>query len=188
VTTALSENAISKPTPRLAELFTVFFHAGLIGFGGVMPIARRLIVEEKKWLDNAAFTDLLGPSQFLPGAMVVNLAIAVGTRFGGTMGAIVAVLGLLSAPTIIVLALAALYGRIHDNPQVEGLLAGLAAAATGLFIATALKMARPLHGKRVGIFIAAATFAAMALLKLPLFATILIMTPISMILQRRFGP
>ena len=62
------------PSVSLAALFAGFFRIGMIGFGGVLPWARRMLVEQRKWLTAQEFTDLLALCQFLPGPNVVNLA------------------------------------------------------------------------------------------------------------------
>ena len=97
-------------------LFTGFFQAGIIGFGGVLPVARRLIVDERKWLTQAAFNDLLSLCQFMPGANIVNFAFAFGARHRGLSGAAAAVLGLLGAPVCIVMTLGAVYARYGQLP------------------------------------------------------------------------
>jgi Chromate transporter len=55
------------PSPTLPRLFLGFLSVGICGFGGVLPWARRMVVEQKRWLTAAEFTDMLGLCQFLPG-------------------------------------------------------------------------------------------------------------------------
>ncbi|EGO94170.1 chromate transporter, partial [Acidiphilium sp. PM] len=105
-----------SPRPGLAELFAGFFAAGLSGFGGVLPFARRIMVERRGWLTGAEFADLFSLCQFLPGPNVVNLAAAFGARQRGPKGAVVAIAGLLAAPVVIVIALGAVYERIGGIP------------------------------------------------------------------------
>jgi len=124
-------------------LFGGFFQAGIIGFGGVLPFARRLMVEKWGWLTAEEFNDLFSLCQFMPGANIVNMSFAFGARHQGVSGAAAAVAGLLAAPMAIVLVLGALYGRFGGIPVVQHGLAGLAAAACGLVAATAVKIAWP---------------------------------------------
>lgn len=180
-----SGEAAARPEPGLGELFLGFFGAGMMGFGGVLPWARRMIVEQRRWLTGPEFTDLLALCQFLPGPNVVNLAVAVGARFRGAAGAAVAVLALLAAPVCIVVGLGAIYLRHRDVPVVRDAFDGLAAAASGLVLATACKIAWPLRARTAGVAVAAATFAAVALLRLPLLPTMLALVPFSVWLMRR---
>ena len=103
-----SEPAVSVTT---SELFVGFLKVGLSGFGGVMPFARRMLVEERRWLTEHEFTEVLSLSQFLPGPNIINVSIIVGSRFAGPAGSFAASLGLMLMPFLIVLALAALYAR-----------------------------------------------------------------------------
>lgn len=172
--------------PTIAELFAGFLHLGLIGFGGVLPMARRMVVEKRRWLTEAEFIDLLGLCQFLPGGNIINLSVAVGLRFRGVAGAVASLLGLIAAPSAIVILLGVVYDRFKDDPRVEHLFAGLAAAAAGLLVAMAVKIALPLRRKPVGIFIATLCFIAIALLRLPLLPTMVVLASLSMLLTWKF--
>jgi chromate transporter len=155
-----------------ADLFLGFLGIGLSGFGGVMPWARRMVVERRRWLDAASFNDLLALCQFLPGPNVINLSVALGARFAGWRGALAAFSGLMLAPMAIVIALGALYARFGDLALVQHLFRGLAAGASGLIIATAAKIAWPLRRKPAAIAIAALVLFAAAWLRLPLVAVL----------------
>ncbi len=169
----------SGTIPTRGELFGGFLKVGLQGFGGVLPFARRTVVEQRRWLDEGDFVEVLSLSQFLPGPNIVNVAVIVGNRFRGPLGALVAVLGLLLMPFVIVLALAALYAQWSGLPAVRGAAYGVTSAATGLIIATGLKMASPI--RRVGwqVVAAAATFGAIGVARLPLLATLAVIVPVS---------
>jgi len=143
--------AVEKLSHR--ALFGGFFQAGIIGFGGVLPFARRLMVEKWGWLTAEEFNDLFSLCQFMPGANIVNMAFAFGARHQGVSGAAAAVTGLLAAPMAIVLVLGALYGRFGGIAVVQHGLAGLAAAACGLVAATAVKIAWPVVRKKEVLFL-----------------------------------
>jgi chromate transporter len=178
----------ARPSPGLGELFAGFLGVGLMGFGGVLPLARRMIVEQRKWLTGAEFTDLLALCQFLPGGNIINLSVAIGLRFRGIPGAVTALVALLAAPTTVAIALAAIYGRYQDDPIVRGLFTGLAAAAAGLVLAVAAKIARPLWGRPYAIGVALIVFVMIAVLRLPLLWTMLVMAPVSVFVAwRRAG-
>lgn len=111
--------------PGNAELFLGFLWLGLIGFGGVLPMARSMLVERRRWLSSEQFTELLGLCQFLPGGNVINLSVAVGMEFRGLRGALCALLGLISAPTAIVVGLGVVYARFQNDPHVQHVFAWL---------------------------------------------------------------
>jgi chromate transporter len=139
-----TDEAIGTARPTVAELFLGFLSIALSGFGGVLPWAHRTIVERRRWLEPEEFTDLLSLAQFLPGANVVNLAVAIGARFRGAPGALAALAGLLGAPVAIAHVLGLLYDRFGDVPVVAGAVGGVPAAAAGLVVAIAAKLAVPL--------------------------------------------
>jgi chromate transporter len=183
-----SESAVpARSAPGLGAIFAGFLGVGLIGFGGVLPLARCMIVEQRKWLTAAEFTDLLALCQFLPGGNIINLSVAIGLRFRGVPGAVTALVALLAAPTTVAIALAVIYGRYQDDPVIRGLFTRLAAAAAGLVLAVAAKIARPLWGKPLAIGVAGIVFVMVAVLRLPLLPTMLVMAPVSVFVAWRWG-
>ena len=158
----------STPTPNLTALFCGFSAVGLSGFGGVLPFARRLLVEKRRWMTAEEFNAQLGLCQFLPGPNVVNLAVIVGKRYQGLRGALVAPLGLLTGPVLVVLLLAQLYDHYGALPQVQSLLRGLAAVGCGLLFAMAWRMAQAIPKKRVFWPFTVFTVSAIAFLRWPM--------------------
>lgn len=166
----------------LTSLFSGFFGIGICGFGGVLPWARRMIVDRRGWLSATEFNDLLALCQFLPGPNVINMSVAIGSRFGGIPGVVACFVGLMAAPMTIIIALGIGYAQVEDNPVVRRAFAALAAAASGLVLATALKIAAPLRTKLLEVGIAAVSFTAIAVLRLPLLSTMLVLAPTAILL------
>lgn len=166
--------------PNCKTLFLGFMKLGLMGFGGVLPLARHMIVEEQKWLSSDKFTDLLGVCQILPGGNIVNMAVAIGYDFAGAKGAFSAVFGLMLAPTVIVISLYQIYVNFQEIQLVQHMIQGLAAAAAGLLFATGFKMLKPLMKKKLTYFTILLTIIFMLLIKLPLALTLLILVTINM--------
>jgi chromate transporter len=161
------------------DLFVGFLKVGMSGFGGVMPFARRMLVEERRWLSEREFTEVLSLSQFLPGPNIINVSVIVGSRFAGPVGSLAASLGLMLMPFLIVLVLAALYSRFDALASVRGATASVSSAATGLVVAMGLRMAQPLMGTGWQVAIATLGFVALALLRLPLLWALLGLAPLS---------
>lgn len=132
------------------ELFFAFNGLALQGFGGVLAVAQRELVERRRWLDSEQFLELVSVAQVLPGPNVVNLALMLGDRYFGLRGAFAALGGMLALPLVIVLALAALYAQFAQWPVVSGALRGMAVVAAGLIIATACKLVVALKVNPVG--------------------------------------
>jgi chromate transporter len=167
--------------PTTAALFSAFFQIALSGFGGTLPFARRTLVERRGWLTADDFTETLSLCQSLPGPNIVNMSIVVGARARGWRGSAAAFAGLVGAPVLIVTTLGALYSRFGGLEQVRHVLVGLGAAASGLVVATAARMAEPLLKSRPWVaapFIATA-FLAVAIAHVPLPLVLVVLAPIS---------
>jgi chromate transporter len=163
----------------IPALFIGFLKVGLSGFGGVMPFARRMIVEQRRWLNEREFLDVLSLSQFLPGPNIVNVSIIIGRRFQGVAGATAACGGLMLMPLVIVLALATLYAQYAQIDAVRGACSGVSASASGLIVATALKLARPIKGSIWQVGVCVVVFTGIALLRVPLLWTLAALCPLS---------
>src|SRR5450432_3676654 len=165
------EPPLAQPA-SLSELFFTFNRLALQGFGGVLAVAQRELVDRQRWLSREQFVEMLALSQVLPGPNVINLAIMFGDRFFGLRGALAAVAGMLVVPLFIVMALTAAYGEFSRIAMVSGALRGMGAVAAGLIIATAFKLIGTLRSNRLGLPTAAAfsllTFIMIALLHWPL--------------------
>jgi chromate transporter len=160
------------PPRNLAELFLGFLSIGARSFGGVMPLAYRVMVEERRWISAADFTETVGLCQFLPGPNVGNASVVLGKRWFGWRGSIVGFLGLVAVPFAWVLALAAFYSDYASIPAVRAIVIGVGAAGAGLFIGTAVKLGRPLASKPGAWVVAMACFLAIAVGRVSLLAVI----------------
>jgi chromate transporter len=171
VSDALAEPACGQPK-NLTDLFVSFTWLALQGFGGVLAVVQRELVENKRWMTKEEFIEEWAVAQIMPGPNVVNLAITLGSRWFGWRGALTALAGLLTCPLLVVLALALVYAQFSTNPQVAGALRGMGAVAAGLIAATGLKLFGALQknvlGMRLCIGLGVLCFAAIALLRIPL--------------------
>lgn len=168
----------APPAPRsLSDLFVSFTLLALQGFGGVLAVVQRELVEKKRWMTREEFIEEWAVAQIMPGPNVINLSIMIGWKHFGWRGALAGLAGMLTFPLLVVLALALVYAEFASNPQVAGALRGMGAVAAGLITATGLKLLPALQKNAMGPALCAAlgvaAFAAIALLKLPLFWVLL---------------
>ncbi len=183
-----------RPRPHsLAELFWSFTTLALQGFGGVLAIVQRELVERRRWMTQEEFVEEWAVAQIMPGPNVVNLALMLGSRWFGLRGALVALAGMLAAPLAVVLVLAVLYARHAADPQLAAALRGMGAVAAGLITATGLKLLPALRRHPLGLpaclALAAATFVAVALLRWPLAWALAGIGGLGCVLTwRRLGP
>ena len=187
------EDAPLRQPASCGEVFRVFNRLALQGFGGVLPVAHRELVERERWLSPQQFVELLTLGQVLPGPNIINLALIIGDRQFGWRGAAAACAGLLALPLLIVLALATAYQHFADNPLVAGALRGMGAVAAGLVIATAVKLSRTLQtnpiGRPVGMALALATAVLVGGLRWPMAGVVLALGGVGMLIAwRRLAP
>ncbi|WP_295749603.1 chromate transporter [Undibacterium sp.] len=160
-----------QPT-SLADLFISFTLLALQGFGGVLAIVQRELVEKKRWLTKEEFIEDWAVAQIMPGPNVVNLSMMIGSRYFGLPGALAALAGMLSLPLLIVLLVALLYAQVATHPGVAGALRGMSAVTAGMIIATALKLAPALSRNPLGwrscLVFSALCFVSIGWLRIPL--------------------
>ena len=171
-----------RPGPAsLWDLFWTFTLMALQGFGGVLAVVQRILVDQKKWLTVEEFVEQWAVAQVLPGPNVLNLCIILGGQYFGLAGAVVATLGILLAPLVLVLGLAAAFSTVSDLAVVQGALRGLSAVVAGVILAVALRMTpalatSPLGRRWVWPFVAA-TFVLVGLLHIRLVWVLLALGP-----------
>jgi chromate transporter len=161
------------PHPRsLSQLFWAFTTLALQGFGGVVAIVQRELVEKRRWLTLDEFAEHWAVAQILPGPNVVNISLMLGDRFFGWRGALVAMAGMLAIPLLIVLLLAVLLAQATALPALQDALRGMGVAAAGMIAATGFKLLKSLKTNAMkapaAYAFSALTFVAVAWLRVPL--------------------
>lgn len=163
----------TQPRPEsLADLFFSFSFLALQGFGGVLGVVQRELVERKRWLTMDEFVEYWAVAQVLPGPNVVNIAMMVGSRRFGLRGALAAVAGMVLFPLLILMVLTIAYGQVSGLPAIAGALRGMGAVAAGLIISAGLKMLPAIRRNPLGIAVcvvlAGACFTGVAVMRWPL--------------------
>jgi len=182
-TSSISIQTISQlKTLTPTELFIGFSKIGLSGFGGVLPWARRTLVEKEKWLSSEEFSAMLGICQLVPGPNIINLAVCVGSRYAGIRGALAAILGLILGPIAIVILLGLLYDHYSYMPMVQGMLRGVSAVGIGLVGSTGFKMMRTEFSYPPMLIVTLLTLIAALYFKQGLGWVVLITLPIALYL------
>ena len=164
-------DAPGAPRSR-ADLFWSFSWIALQGFGGVLAVVQRELVEKKRWLTREQSVEDWAVAQIMPGPNVVNLSMMIGDRHFGLPGALVALAGMLALPSVLVLLLAAGFATVADSALAQGALRGMGAVAAALIIATGLKLMGALRGNAMGraacLALVALTVLAMVVFKVRL--------------------
>lgn len=155
----------------------------LQGFGGVLPVAERVLVHERKWLSSKDFVEMFAIAQTLPGPNIVNLSLMVGDKFLRMPGALAALAGMLFFPTVIVLLLTSLYQAYASHPVAQGVLSGMAAVSVGLIAGMAVRLAKTQGRYRIGWAIGALAFVGVAFMHVRVGVVILALGLLSFALR-----
>jgi chromate transporter len=176
-------NDSAKPAATevsLWAIFIAFFRLGCTSFGGgTAGWIYREMVQRRRWVDEQLFLADMALTQPLPGSNGINMAILMGRRLKGGVGAVVAPAAMLVGPLAIILAIGAVYGRVGDHPVVHAVLDGVAAAVVGLSFATGLNVIARGSPEPSSIAIAAATVLCVGVLGWPMLPVMLGLAPIS---------
>ena len=174
----MNEPGAHAPHPSARDVFLAFAQISISGFGGVLFWARRVLVEQRRWLTEKEFVELLALGQILPGPNIFNVSVMLGDRYAGLGGVFAAMAGFMGVPFLIVTGFAVLYQRYGNLAVVQQALAGMSAAAVGLLIANGIRMTMtlPRHW-RAWAFVALA-FACVGVLRLPLIGVLAVLAPL----------
>jgi chromate transporter len=127
------------------QLFTSFFSIGTIAFGGgyaTLPIIQAEVVTSRQWISEALFVDLISIAQMTPGPIAINTATFVGYQMAGIAGAVVATVGLITSPILLVALLAFILHRHRDHPAIGGVMKALAPALIALITFSVITVGR----------------------------------------------
>jgi len=172
--------APSKPNPTLLELALCFNQIAIASFGGGLSAwSRQVLVEDKKWMEDEEFLSASTLCRVLPGANQVNLAVFVGSRFRGLIGAIASVIGLTLIPMVIVIALGWFYFTYSQVPALKSILNGIAPVAVALSAAMAFKAGKKCLTGYMPVIFAVAMFVLSALWRMPLLVSLAILGPLA---------
>jgi len=166
-------------------LFLAFLKMGLLGFGGVLPWARRVLVDERGWMTDREFAELIGMCQIMPGPNVVNLSVIIGARAQGPLGALLALTGILFFPVCVLLIIAVSYATVSHDPTVRSAFAAASAAAAGLILGTALRLLMHTRPAARGLCTGAAAFVMIGVLQWPLLWVLPALIAVALALEWR---
>ncbi len=166
--------------PSLFELFKAFLKIGVTSFGGASrPMMHRESVERHRWLREKDFLAGFAIAQVLPGANPVNLALYIGLRARGAVGATVAVLGMVVPAFFVILIMGIVYRELTGYPATHMVLAGLAASGVAATLSTGIKMAMRLDRNLLTAVIMAVVFIVVGIFQWPMVPVVIIAIPAS---------
>lgn len=108
----------------------------------MLPLIKREIVDNKQWIGEEEFMNMIALAQAAPGLIAINSAIFIGWRCGGWKGVVGAVLGAVLPSFIIILSIAMIFSEWKDYPAVEAVFKGIRPAVVALIAAPLVRMAK----------------------------------------------
>lgn len=129
----------------LLEMFISFFKIGAFTIGGgyaMLPLIQKEVVENKKWINEEEFLDMVAISQSAPGPIAVNISVFVGNKIKGLRGLIATVLGATLPSFLIIILVASVFIGIEKHPVVARIFMGIRPAVVALIAAPVIKMAK----------------------------------------------
>jgi len=166
-----------RPTP--VALAVAFLVVALASFGGGLSAwAQRVLVERRRWMEQDEFLSALTLCRLMPGPNQVNMAVYVGTRFGGLPGMLAAVAGLVVVPTAILIGLGALYFHYRHIAALDAALRGAVAAAAAMTLQMGVKVGRPLLRDPGAVGLAVAAFVGVHIMHWPLVWVVAVLGPL----------
>ena len=160
------------PPVSLDALFITFLRVALCGPGSGVVWARRIAVEQRRWVSEEEFSDILSLCQFMPGPNVVGIAVCVGARMRGLVGAIAAACGFVLIPLMVGFPLGVFYLEHTHLAVLQRILGGVSSVAAGMLIATGIRMLMPHHRRPHAWIVAGSAVIGLALVKLPLLVVL----------------
>ena len=133
-----------KKKGRLLKLFTTSLYISAFTFGGgfvIIPLMRKKFVEDLHWLEEQEMLDLAAIAQSAPGAIAVNAAILLGYKIMGILGALVAILGTIIPPMVIISVISFFYNAFRTNVVVNAVLSGMQAGVAAVLCDVVITMA-----------------------------------------------
>lgn len=129
---------------RDIDLMLTFMKIGTFTLGGgyaMLPLIQREVVDEKHWIEEEEFLNMIALAQAAPGVIAVNSAIFIGYRIDGWKGLIASVIGAVLPSFLIILLIAMVFRNIRQYPDVEAVMKGMRPAVVGLLAAAVVRMA-----------------------------------------------
>jgi len=177
----------SLPAVGFAEATRTWLRIGLLSFGGPagqIALMHRVLVEEKRWVDEARFLHALNYCMLLPGPEAQQLATYVGWLLHGIRGGVVAGVLFIVPGALVMLALATLYAGYADLAPVAAAFFGIKAAVLVVVVEAVLRIGRRALRSRAAVAVAAAAFVAIFLLAVPFPAIVLAAATTGWLLHR----
>lgn len=163
--------------PTLSEIYTSFLRVGGLLFGGgyaMLPLLEREVVDRRKWCSHTEMSDYYAMAQLVPGVIAINTSMLIAHKLRRLPGTIVAMIGVVTIPFLVLLLYASAVTAVADSPLLAKAMAGLRPAVAGLMLGVAFNMYRRGWRTQLGRFLPLLAAGAILLLRISPVQLILI--------------
>jgi len=182
------EDTVSSVEPNLFNIGKTFALISLTAFGGgQMTSMRREVVKRMGWLTDDEFVEYLSLLPTMPGPLPIGLAVLIGLKFRGFMGAAVALFSCIIPAFLMLMLFAWIYLSQPADSWVHALFRGCAAAVVGINLANAYELTMPFIRRPIALAVMAATIYGVSMLHVSLELVLFTLAPLSVILRWRLG-
>lgn len=139
---------------KLFEIFWSFLKIGAFTFGGgyaMIPLIQHEVINNRRWLTEGEFRDLLTLAQAAPGPIALNTAVFVGYKRHNYIGSLAAVLGVVVPSFVIILLVAIFFADIRQNRWVDAAFKGMRPAVVALIVAPIVGLTKGMQGATIAI-------------------------------------
>ncbi len=126
------------------SIFLAFFKVGAFGYGGgpaLIPLIEKEVVYNYGWLTSEEFVDALAMASTLPGPIASKLALCIGLKTAGPIGAVSALVAILLPSSVLIIILSMLYYKYRNLSSVQGALRGVRPVVIALLMVTVAHLA-----------------------------------------------
>ena len=155
----------------LWKIFISTLYLSAFTFGGgyvIVTLMKKKFVDEYHWIGEEEMLDLVAIAQSSPGAIAVNGAIVVGYKLAGIVGALVAILGTILPPFVIITVISVCYNAFRENFYVAQMLSGMQAGVGAVIASVTYDMGAPIVKEKdpVSLLIMGGAFIAAWILEI----------------------
>lgn len=170
---------MKKDYSKLGTLFKTMFVLSACTFGGgfvIVSLMKKKFVDELKWFEEDEMLDVTAITQSSPGPLPVNASVIIGYRIAGVVGSLIAILGTILPPMIIISIISLFYEQFRTNPYISTALQVMRAGVAAVIFDVVINLAGNVIKSRRFLYIAMMIVAFAATYLLDVSAMIVILT------------
>lgn len=156
---------MNKKVQELIELFFVFFRIGTFTIGGgmaMLPMVERELIDNKGWASEEEILDYFAIGQSTPGIIAINTATFIGYKRNGLVGSIIATLGMVFTPILLIMVIGSFFTQISQDSTFIKAFQGIRVVVVVIILNSVSKMAKHSIKTKLAVFLLVISFVAIS--------------------------